>query len=34
MTWFENKKKSLNLKFKPNQTYISFKACNYMVRYY
>jgi hypothetical protein len=28
------KEKSLNLKFKPNQTYISFKHYNYPVRYY
>jgi hypothetical protein len=28
------KEKSLNLKFKPNQTYISFKHYNYPMRYY
>jgi hypothetical protein len=29
---FENKEKSLNLKFKPHNTYISFKAWRYLVR--
>jgi hypothetical protein len=33
VAWFENKEKSLNLKFKPNQSWISFKPCNYIVRY-
>jgi hypothetical protein len=33
LSLFEIKEKSLNWKFKLNQPYISFKLCNYMVKY-
>jgi hypothetical protein len=33
MIWFGNKEKSLDLKFEPYNTYISFRTCNYMLRY-
>jgi hypothetical protein len=34
MAWFGNKEKSLNLKFKPHNTYNTNQIWNYMVRYY